>query len=510
MFRVSLVCVLLTLVASHLNLPFDEWNPTLNEGNERVWDEPWMLRAAGVTHYEQMVLMIKRLNSGLPITVVALGSSIIAGDGGCFNPMDQLLEHVSHVRERSNPGRCNTTGQVHGFLGSFMHTINATWPHKDHILINLGQPASDLLNYAERWCYHGTLPTKVDLFIIEQHDGPRDAPVRLEKLYLQLMNGLTGRLPAFLFLSTTFAVEPWRTPNASVAEECLRTACQSTKCKDWKASWFVPGTSATLQHSAEDLHAAVMHTYGFSELSIRATLISAHRDRFMGLTQCELAHKFYRDAIHPTKTGVLLFADLLTKHLKDATAFTAAVSTSKNHDLHKIRMPTAPVNAGAWAVPVKRCFDVETSTGLPIDASRSMGWAYTNEMASNGQYMKPGWISNHTGDILTVSLSTVLQPRSLGNVVTLTVEFLKSYENMGVARVACISGCACQPLLIDAAEMMGRTSMESFLSTKTTQQENCVIQVTSELKSGERFKLLGLVIQTNIDDLNTHLSMEHA
>lgn len=187
-----------------------------------------------------------------------------------------------HVRERANSGRCNSTGQVHGFIGSFMHTINSTWPHKDHILVNLGQPASDILNYAERWCFHGTLPRHVDMFIIEQHDGPRDASLRLEKLYLQLMNGLTGRMPAFIFLSTTFAIEPWRTPNADFMIKYLQSECKNTSCSDWKASWFIPGTSATLQNSAEDFHAAVLYTYGFSEISIRAALISVHRDRSKG------------------------------------------------------------------------------------------------------------------------------------------------------------------------------------------------------------------------------------
>lgn len=206
---------------------------------------------------------------------------------------------------------------------------------------------------------------------------------------------------------------------------------------------------------------------------------------------------------------MLLFADLLTKHLKDAVAFTDAVSKSHKHELHKVRMPTGPLNAGAWDFRVKRCFDVETTgSGLPVEAATTTGWTYTNEIAANKQYMKPGWISNKTGDVLTLRLSTVLQPKFLEDDVTLTVEFLKSYENMGSAHVACVSGCKCeQHFVIDATEKLGRTSMESFQNrfTNVTQVENCVLRVTSILEEKQRFKLLGIVIQTKIRDLNTHM-----
>jgi hypothetical protein len=73
----------------------------------------------------------------------------------------------------------------------------------------------DLANYARYWCFTGTLPSNVDLFVVEQHGGAKEAGLLLEQLFIQLATKGRDRIkpPAFLFLSATFAVEPWNTPD---------------------------------------------------------------------------------------------------------------------------------------------------------------------------------------------------------------------------------------------------------------------------------------------------------
>ena len=282
----------------------DDWGAGVLDTSLRLWDEPWLRRGASVTHYEQLLPLIRRLEAGLPITVVALGSSIVAG-AGCFNAPEQLLQHVRRVRDRSNPGAC-ADGKPHGFLGAFMAAINATWPHQDHILVNLGQPAVDLANYARRWCFTGTLPASVDLFVVEQHDGAKEAGLLVEQLFIQLAtHGREKRqTPAFLFLSATFAVEPWSTPAKEHMSACLQQGCPASNCSDFRTAWFTPGTVSTLGNAAEDAHGAVMHMYGFSEISIRSLLVSAIRDTLFNFTTpCALAHAFFNERHPPQPDG---------------------------------------------------------------------------------------------------------------------------------------------------------------------------------------------------------------
>lgn len=481
----------------------EDWNRVLDV-SLRTWDEAWLGRAQSVTHYEQLRPLFERLHAGQPLTVVALGSSIVSGYAGCFNDEAQLQQHVRQVRRRGNPQLCPP---ARGFLGSFMTELNASFPHPEHLFVNLGQPACDLLNYARRWCFTGTLPREVDLFVVEQHGGGDDLGGDLrgrliEELWVQVVQrGRGTRPPAFLFLDAQFAVEPWHSKDPGRMEACLKSECaDASRCADFRTSFFQNNTVATLGNSAEDSHSAVMHVYGFSELSLRNAVVSAIRDGAWNMSECSLAHALYADGIHPSNRGALLIADLLIKHFKDGQAFYRATSVSHFPELHTIRMPHQPVNAGAWRVPLRRCFDVETSVAMPVVAERTTGWAWVEEVGA--QWIKPGWISRTTADVLTVRLSSVLRPEHLGENVTLTATFLRSYEHMGNATLCCVAQCVCQQVQMVGLDTSGHVSLETYASVEVTQADGCTLQVTSELDAPDsKFKLLGLGLETYLDPL---------
>jgi hypothetical protein len=197
--------------------------------------------------------------------------------------------------------------------------------------------------------------------------------------------------------------------------ECLRCGCAdiTQNCSDFRTAWFTPGTVSILGNAAEDAHGAVMHMYGFSEISFRALFVSAIRDQqFNYSNQCAFARKFFNDGIHPSPTGEVLYADLLIKHLKDAVAHSVAVVASGNESVHVLRLPHTPINEGAWRTPLRRCYDVETSVGMPVVNDSTTGWQWVEEQAANGSYVKPGWISRQNGDVLTVWFSTLLRPNA--------------------------------------------------------------------------------------------------
>ena len=142
----------------------------------RIWTKADLDRASSVLNYEQMWPVIKRLEAGLPITVLAYGDSITMAHAGCFHrdryvktrgqttadgkasvPYTRILwrffcssgdqcgalpcklplffrVHLSHYVDALSVAY---TGPCHdqegngylGWLNSFMHAINATFAH---------------------------------------------------------------------------------------------------------------------------------------------------------------------------------------------------------------------------------------------------------------------------------------------------------------------------------------------------------------------------------------------
>ncbi len=115
-------CALLgaLLHCSAINPDMSSWNRELlaaaeksSSGRGRWWDRTDLSAAASTAapqHFVHMRGLLAKLDAGLPIVVVALGDSIVKTFG------DPWLE-------------------------SFMLTINKTWPHPDHRLINGGRSA---------------------------------------------------------------------------------------------------------------------------------------------------------------------------------------------------------------------------------------------------------------------------------------------------------------------------------------------------------------------------------
>ena len=94
-----------------------------------------------------------KLTHGQPITVAALGASV-AQMGGCYG-------------DSQSGKRCTKYGYgpQKGCLVSFFEVINATWPHRDHVLRNAATdatPAHMLLS-----CLYTLLPSDPDLIILE-------------------------------------------------------------------------------------------------------------------------------------------------------------------------------------------------------------------------------------------------------------------------------------------------------------------------------------------------------
>jgi hypothetical protein len=145
------------------------WDYGEDVDHSRFWDLSTLLRAFTVVNYEQMRPVLKKLNSGKPITVAVVGDSIVAGHAGCFHrDLDFLEQHLpfsdlTPLRQQ----RCKITNIKNRWLSTFMHLVNTTWPHPDHLVVNSGIPGTPFYGFARgrqaasgastkhmAWCLH--------------------------------------------------------------------------------------------------------------------------------------------------------------------------------------------------------------------------------------------------------------------------------------------------------------------------------------------------------------------
>lgn len=494
--------------------PLLEWNAAANAGRgemtadwrqvtgqHRLWDQAWLERANAVVHFEQLTPIFERLEAGQPLAVVGLGSSVLATNGGCFNDRSQMYQHVRHVRERLNPEKC----QPHGWVGSVMADLNRTWPHADHLYVDLGQPGGDIAQYARHWCFSGTLPREIDLVVVEDYGGAQwyaERGKHVEQVFVQLAHrGRGGGPPAFVFVTSAFVVDIWREPWKTTVPverfiECLQTRCaNASACFDFATSLLTPRTSSTYGDGGEDSFSAVMHAYGFSVLSVRNAFVSALRDASWGMSHCDLAWLFYQDAIHPSPAGELFYADVLLNHLQAGLAwYRRAAASPTGMAAHRRLTPRQPVNEGAWRIPLRRCYSVETSLGIPVVAERSHGWAWAEETRP-GHVGKPGWLTTAAGSVLTIELSTHLggAPEAV-----LTVTYLESYEAMGTATLRCVERCACAQLHLNGLHA-SHASVETFAQVNISQTTGCVLVLSNTSPDGLKWKLLGLSVEAVVE-----------
>jgi hypothetical protein len=107
-FRSTILLLLLLLLTTvtqaaarmKLTMNLDGWNKDATAaataaGVSRIWELPDLHAASSVMDFNQMRPFLERLHDGKPVTVLALGDSITANYGGCFQrDGDHLKEHV--------------------------------------------------------------------------------------------------------------------------------------------------------------------------------------------------------------------------------------------------------------------------------------------------------------------------------------------------------------------------------------------------------------------------------
>ena len=108
----------------------------------RFWDRRLLAHSVGAANFDQMRHFLGKLNRGEPVTVAAVGSSVVQDHGGSFHAsLAQLRAAVAspHPYIYGDAGGAPGPAWVQtGWLTYFMRALNETWPHPGHLLVNAG------------------------------------------------------------------------------------------------------------------------------------------------------------------------------------------------------------------------------------------------------------------------------------------------------------------------------------------------------------------------------------
>ena len=146
-------------------------------GNWASWRVPDALRERGVDSGDPALYgpLLRKLDRGEPVTILALGSSVVGAHAGCTAAWPALKRCPCPKCCGSRCGRWGGGGWALRVLGE----INATWPHAAHRLYNLGEPGGDLMPsiLACPRSYLSFDPDVVLLDFFTSYHGGRDAAV---------------------------------------------------------------------------------------------------------------------------------------------------------------------------------------------------------------------------------------------------------------------------------------------------------------------------------------------
>ena len=166
------------------------WTPTVHPA---LLSRPFAGDAGAAYHFAPV---LAKLESGAPISMLVLGSSIAGVFGGCTVPAPMLSAGCKCPK-------CCGTACGHfddvGWARALFERINSTWPHARHKLYNLGVPAGSLIPSISA-CPLTYLDFEVDIILFDFLTTP-------QSLVEQLVRMLLVRSPPPLLLLVEFSVD---------------------------------------------------------------------------------------------------------------------------------------------------------------------------------------------------------------------------------------------------------------------------------------------------------------
>lgn len=377
------------------------------------------------------------------------------------------------------------------WVDPLMTWFKESYPAVNFTVVNLARSGNDVTPAA--MCWYQLAPQDADLILVEYsvngcvgrlfcHSFVAPRVANYETLIRRLIN----RAPAAAFLSVA----------------AFRFVANEAPLLD--ANGNTTGANLTLPNpfygSGQDSHARIAHHYGIPVASIRDALYDVMFDDQLLLAAVGMTRRQLLSAsvVHPSTAGHILYSQIIAYTvqltLKDVLRATSNGGVSLQQQQPQTLPPPISPLAAAEAGLDPFCAE---SAFLQQFATNSSGWTWE---AAKDRFKCPhpncytyGFHSFGTNSTLQLTIDTQNSTRADGSTqidnLSLVGIFLagKSYardwaSRMGLAQLSCMSGCSCEPVLMQPVK--NATGGEdfsgnlAFAKTQVTPHPVCVVKVT--------------------------------
>ncbi|KAG2491956.1 hypothetical protein HYH03_009688 [Edaphochlamys debaryana] len=249
---------------------------------------------------------------------------------------------------------------------------------------------------------------------------------------------------------------------------------------------FPAPESRLYTNTTEDLEGALSSYYDVPTVSLRNSAYQL-MDRGKGFT-------WYSTFMnrHPGDAGHRMLGDLLVGLMQDTALGLALEPIDEAEDAAWREALPQPIHPGNTAPLKTLCVRSEK---LPKYVVRADGWEYVDEGDEDNP--KPGFVATEPGSVLELELGTQGFSLDRSKQLALILLYLTSYDIMGTAEIKCVSGCKCEPRIIDSVNSR-RESQTALAELLVPQSDRCRVAVTvlqETTSNGHKFKVSGLVVK---------------
>ncbi|GLC71350.1 hypothetical protein PLESTF_001105900 [Pleodorina starrii] len=267
-------------------------------------------------------------------------------------------------------------------------------------------------------------------------------------------------------------------------------------------------------HTAERDFGELAPYYSLPSVSLKAAVLPSGIVK--GAEEVSPGGIFNGGAMHPGRGGHVVVTELLITLFLEMLRLNSLAGSPGQLSMKDLKSVAArplppPVCEGNYESSIDTCYIEDQLQKLVL--SPVVGWNWTDE--GRGKW---GFVSLKKGEVLKLKVNTRLEgKRSSTDAsahIILQVAYLQSYRSMGTAQVACVEGCVCDPVIIDAYDRRP-VSVTSMQDIQVSQSTKCVLKVTSmgpssaaigkgpkttitttttTTTNGFKFKLIGLVV----------------
>ena len=499
-------------------------------GRPFLLSDAQLSRSLAVDSSEQaMARLWSRLESGAPIRIGVLGSSV-GMSGGC------QAEYQPHLRCAQFDGMAvqkrfargygvmddemrgllhNADRPVRGFVLQVLDAINATWPHREHRVIN---------NAVDAWTAKAIEPCLLsneqlitsDLLLLElgSQSWHSSQPAASERIVRKLLARAAGPPPAIVLVTTRqwcgrsvhglrrrerpVLLRTWEGIEDVFARFC---AAYGVACLSLRDAIFRDVVANRPNFSIADVAADCLHPeqsrFGYhymADMVIHFLRRSWQHHRFSPLgsqtggaavaawprqlprallqgnrgSAGRMAWRCY-ELPALSSDGRAALQRALYKGKRSETAATAAAARARRAlrgrlDVHW--WPEFGDSGGGLDALVdspscdalRRCVLRAARTGDSVCLRGRGHWQHCTRALAPRAVNKPGIVSVLPGTAMRFVVDTTAPITRQGNAsvplrAALALTYLSSYERMGVCVVSCVSGCSCTPRTIDALQL---------------------------------------------------------